>query len=125
MGMLRNAGGIGLITDGLVRDKVGIEDVGLPVFCRGLSPNSPFTHGPGEVGGSIVLGDVQIQSGDIIVADETGIVVVPFRQIDAVIQSLKHICQLESELDEEVSNGLIMPEAIAELLASDKVRRIG
>ena len=124
MGMLRNAGAAGLVTDGLVRDIEGIREVGLPVFCCGLSPNSPYCNGPGTVGAPVVVGGVSICSGDMLVADEDGAVIVPFTLIDSVIEKLQTIEKLEAELDAEISGGLIVPEAITELLKSDKVVRI-
>ena len=124
MGMLKNAGGQGFITDGLVRDVEGINEVGLPVMCAGLSPNSPFAKGPGEIGMTIQLGDVSIRSGDVIVSDDNGAVVVPYDELDEVIKALKTIRKLETSLDDEVANGLIMPESTRELLQSDQVKRI-
>ena len=59
LGMARNRGVTALVTDGVVRDLVGILGVGLPVYCAGLSPNSPARNGPGSVGLPVVLGGVQ------------------------------------------------------------------
>ena len=124
MGMLRNAGGQGFVTDGLVRDVAGIRGVGLPLLCAGVSPNSPFAQGPGEIGLPIQLGDVAIDSGDVVVADEDGAVVVPFARLDEVIDALATVRRLEAALDAEVANGLIMPESTRELMAGDRVRRV-
>jgi D-isomer specific 2-hydroxyacid dehydrogenase, NAD binding domain/Aldolase/RraA len=46
IGMMRNAGIVAAVTDGLVRDVQGIINVGIPFYARGISPNSPFKHGP-------------------------------------------------------------------------------
>jgi len=124
MGMARNAGAIGLITDGLVRDIEGIVAVGLPVFCTGLSPNSPYGKGPGTVGASIVVGGVSIASGAIVVSDDNGAVVVPFDRIDAVIEQVQHVAELEKELDARVDEGLVVPDTIVALLQSDQVKRV-
>ena len=35
---------VAVVTDGLVRDIDGLEAVGLPVFCGGIMPNSPYRH---------------------------------------------------------------------------------
>ena len=51
----KNLGIAAIVTDGLVRDLEGLEQVGLPVFCRGLTPNSPFKNGPCEVGTPLSL----------------------------------------------------------------------
>ena len=77
LGMARNKGLAGFVTDGLVRDVVGIEAVGLPVYCAGITPNSPARNGPGTVGFPVVMGGVAIAPGDILVGDRDGIVVVP------------------------------------------------
>jgi len=124
LGMARNAGAAGFVTDGMVRDIEGIREVGLPVFCAGLSPNSPYSNGPGCVGDAVSLGGLRICAGDMLVADENGVVIVPFARIDEVIEKLKSIEKLEAELDAEVNEGLIAPESIYELLKSDSVQRI-
>jgi len=124
LGMLKNAGGTGFLTDGLVRDVEGINPFGLPVFCTGLSPNSPYAKGPGEIGGQIQLGGVSIDSGDVIVSDDSGVVVIPFEQLDRVIEAVEHIKDIEHELDARVAAGLAVPDDIRALMSSDQVKRI-
>ena len=46
IGMMKNAGIVGVVTDGLVRDVPGIVDVGIPVYACGVTPNSPFKTRP-------------------------------------------------------------------------------
>lgn len=120
-GMMRNAGAAGFVTDGPVRDYAGIVETGLPVWCSGLTPASPFTKGPGSVGFPVQIGGQEIETGDIVVADRDGVVVVPHEQIDQVIARIAKVQALEAELDAEVAAGLRLPEAINELLASDQV----
>ncbi|MBD3678778.1 MAG: RraA family protein [Rhodobacteraceae bacterium] len=120
-GMMKNNGAVGLVTDGPVRDHAGLSEVGLPVWATGLTPESPFTKGPGKVGFPVQIGGRQVETGDMIVADFDGVVVVPFDRIDEVIEALVHIRALEEELDQKVAEGLKIPPAIEELLASDAV----
>lgn len=124
MGMLKNAGGAGFVTDGLVRDVDGIEEVGLPLMCCGVSPNSPFAKGPGEIGLPIQLAGVSVNSGDMIVSDRSGVVVVPFERIDEVIEALARIRVLEEQMDAEVAQGLNLPEHIKAMMQTDQVRRV-
>lgn len=124
LGMIKNSGGAGFVSDGPLRDYSGVVEVGLPAWCTGLHPGSPFTSGPATVGMPINIGGQQVCSGDMIVADQDGVVVVPFDQIDTVIERLVHIKQLEEELDNEVRDGLRIPPAITELLKSDDTRYI-
>jgi 4-hydroxy-4-methyl-2-oxoglutarate aldolase len=124
MGMARNRRLSGLVTDGLARDLAGILGVGLPVYCMGLSPNSPARNGPGSVGLPIVMGGVAIASGDIVVADNDGVVIVPHSLIKEVIGRLPGIRAAESALESKVKGGLEIPDFIQSILASDRVVQI-
>jgi 4-hydroxy-4-methyl-2-oxoglutarate aldolase len=123
-GMAKNCGAVGVVTDGMMRDYEGLMAVGIPLYCAGLSPNSPYENGPGSVGLPVTLGAVAIASGDMIVADRDGVVVVPFERIDEVIDSVRRVRGLEEELDAKVANGLAVPDATRELVASDRVKRV-
>lgn len=121
MGMCRNNGAVGFVTDGMVRDHEGLVEVGLPIVCAGMTPNSPFSKGPAKVGTPVVLGGVRIASGDLIVADRTGTVIVPFELLDRVIDTVTRIEGLEAEMDAKVADGQKIPAAIEALLKTDKV----
>lgn len=121
-GMMKNCGAAGFVTDGPVRDYAGIIEVGLPVWCSGLTPASPYSSGPGSVGFAIQIGDQEIETGDMIIADRDGVVVVPFEKIDKTLASLERVKQAETELDAKVADGLKIPDSIAELLNSDKTQ---
>lgn len=124
IGMAKNAGAVGLVTDGLVRDVLGIVDVGIGVYATGVCPNSPVAKGPGIVGAAVSMGGVTVNTDDVIVADVDGVVVIPKKQVPQVIETVKHIEQLELTLDEAVANGLKIPQSITELLESDQVVRL-
>ncbi|PUB19045.1 RraA family protein [Yoonia sediminilitoris] len=116
MNMMKNKGAAGFVTDGAMRDYDGIVEAGLPAWCNGLNPNSPFAYGPGRVGFGAVVGGQTINSGDIIVADINGVVVVPFAQIDAVIAQLARIKEVEDALEAKVRAGAADTSAIAKML---------
>ncbi|WP_417720903.1 RraA family protein [Salipiger sp.] len=124
MGMLKNRGGAGFVTDGPLRDYAGIVKVGLPAWCTGLTPNSPFAKGPGSVGGEVTLGGRLVRTGDMIVADRDGVVVVPFERIDAVIARLAHVSELEHALDADVEKGFCDPLEITEMIADKRLVEI-
>ena len=123
-GMLRNNGAAGFVTDGPVRDYDGLVAAGLPMWCTGLTPATPFSKGPGTVGFPIRIGGQEVETGDMIVADRDGVVVVPFERIDEVIAQLDEIRALETALDAKVAEGLKISPKIADLLASDAVKYI-
>lgn len=105
MGMLKNAGAAGFVTDGEMRDYDGIVDVGLPAWCTGLSPNSPYSNGPARVGFGATIGGQRVESGDLLVCDRNGVVVVPYAEIDRVIERVERVAALEAELEAKVKAG--------------------
>jgi 4-hydroxy-4-methyl-2-oxoglutarate aldolase len=121
MGMARNRGLVGLVTDGLARDVAGIVGVGLPVYCAGLTPNSPVRNGPGTVGQPVIVGGVAIDSGDILIGDDDGIVVVPRVEAGAVLSRLSEVRAAEAALEAKVKAGLEIPDFIKAVLTSDRV----
>jgi 4-hydroxy-4-methyl-2-oxoglutarate aldolase len=106
IGVARNRGAAGFVTDGLVRDLDDLETVGLPVFAMGVTPNSPQRRGPGAVGLPIVCGGVTVASGDVVVGDRDGVVVVPCERIAATLESLEHVKAMEAATLERVRGGL-------------------
>jgi 4-hydroxy-4-methyl-2-oxoglutarate aldolase len=121
-GMARNRGVVALVTDGVARDAAGIRAAGLPLFSRGITPNSCNASGPGTVGEPVVVGGVAVQAGDIVVGDEDGVVVVSQARIEAVLARLERVRTVEAELDAKVAAGLAVPGRIEELLNSASVR---
>jgi 4-hydroxy-4-methyl-2-oxoglutarate aldolase len=106
MYVARNRGVAALVTDGLVRDLDDLETVGVPTFAMGVTPNSPQRRGPGSVGLPIVCGGVTVGSGDIVVGDRDGVVVVPRARIEATLKSLDRVKAAEAATLERVRAGL-------------------
>jgi 4-hydroxy-4-methyl-2-oxoglutarate aldolase len=83
----RAKGGRGVVLDGLSRDSWGIAEMKFPVFARGLSPAD--SKGRLEViaiRGTIPVAGVSVSNGDLLLADEDGVVVVPRDVEDEVIR---------------------------------------
>lgn len=123
-GMLRNAGAIGLVTDGTIRDQDGVEASGLPVWHSGVSPNSPARVGPGTIGLDILCGGVAVSSGDLVVADRDGVVIVPFARIDDVADQLDKVRAGEAEMEAKVRAGLTRPPWMDAVFGTPKVREV-
>ena len=124
LGMARNRGVAGFVTDGLIRDLVGVLGVGLPVYCAGVTANSPARNGPGTVGLPVVIGDVMIDSGDIVVGDRDGVVVVSLDDAPHVLNRLNDVKAAEAGLEAKVKAGLEIPDFVEAIIASDKVEEI-
>jgi 4-hydroxy-4-methyl-2-oxoglutarate aldolase len=121
VGMAKNAGVAGIVTDGVVRDLPGINAVGIPVFARGICPNSPWKNGPGRVGLPIVIGGVTVNAGDIVVGDQDGVVVVARPTAAAVADGLTAVLAKEKKMEAAVKAGLTVPDWLKEAYAAKGV----
>jgi 4-hydroxy-4-methyl-2-oxoglutarate aldolase len=72
----------------------------------GVTPNSPQRRGPGSVGLPVVCGGVLVASGDVVVGDRDGVVVVPRARISATLESLQRVKAAEAATLERVREGL-------------------
>ena len=124
VGMMKNSDAAGYVTDGPVRDYQGIVEIGLPMWCTGITPNSPVAQGPGKVGLPIQIGGMEVETGDMIVADRDGVVVVPYELIEQVVSRLDQIKELETTLDKDVEDGLKVFPATLALLESTQTRYV-
>ena len=124
IGMMRNRGITAFVTDGLIRDIEGILPVGLPVFCRGITPNSPVRNGPGTVGLPVILGGQQVCAGDLVAGDRNGVVVVPYNKIEDTLKQLEQIRKAEAEMEAAVQGGLIIPGFLQTVLDSGRIQEI-
>ena len=119
-GMMKNKGVAGFVTDGMIRDQVGIEPWNLPIFCQGITPNSPARTGPGTVGLPISIGGRSVETGDMIIGDKDGVVVIPFDLIGSVIGKLRPLQEAEASVEARVKSGMSEPDYIEDLMNSDK-----
>ncbi len=82
---LQSAGIVALVTDGLVRDAKEIRQAQFGVWCRGVTPIASRKNGPAVVGGTVSLGGTIIHNGDLVIADEDGVVIWPQEHIDNLL----------------------------------------
>ena len=97
----RKRGIAGFIVDGVIRDLAEVRTDRFPVFARGVSPIPGGKDGPGILNGVVRCGGVEVAPGDVVVADEEGIVVVPAAQQDAVLTAARQRAARDAALDLE------------------------
>lgn len=114
----KQRGAVAVVTDGAVRDADEIRAIGLPVFAAAVTPNSAFPSGPGEVGLPLSLGDVAIDTGDLILGDADGVVIVPGPRVEAIAASLAEVALKELELQAKIESGALDTLLSAELQQS-------
>lgn len=88
-GLALERGIIGLVVDGAVRDRDGIEGLGFPVFAAGSVPTPPARERPGELEVPVTCGGLQVRPGDVVYGDADGVVVVPRERHDEIVARLR------------------------------------
>jgi len=124
VGMMRNKGVQGFVTDGLVRDVAGILPIGIPVYCAGVTPNSPDRNGPATVGLPVLVAGVPVESGDVVIGDGDGLVIIPQARIAKALAALSGVRAAETALEAKVRDGLGIPDFALKILRSDRVIEI-
>jgi 4-hydroxy-4-methyl-2-oxoglutarate aldolase len=124
LGMMKNNGAAAFVTDGLVRDVPGIIGVGIPTFSAGVTPNSPAKSGPGTVGLPIVVGGVAVDSGDIVVGAQDGVVIITRMKIAATLKQLEQVRKLEAALEAKVKAGLKKSTIVDSILTPGTIKEV-
>ena len=75
----------GIIIDGCVRDKVGLAELSIPIYAKGIMQRSPAKRGPGEINTIVMCAGVKVTPGDLIFGDYDGVTVIPRGRIEEVI----------------------------------------
>lgn len=73
----RSRGCVGMVIDGAARDIDALQEIGFGVWARAVSPAGPYKDGPGYVDVPVAVGGVVCNPGDLVVADDDGVVVIP------------------------------------------------
>ena len=121
VGMFKNAGVAAVVTDSVVRDVTGLQEVGVPVYARGLSPNSPQKNGPGAIGFDVAIGGVHVRTGDLIVADRDGVVALPQERIAGAVAEVQAVREKEAKIEQSIADGVTAPDWVKDFLGSGKV----
>lgn len=72
---MQNMGIVGLVSDGLVRDAQELRKLDLQIWCRGVTPIASKKVSEGATGIPITIGGVTVRDGDLVVADDDGVVI--------------------------------------------------
>lgn len=114
---MKKLGVQGIVVDGSVRDIEDIREIGLPVYARGTVPQGGGKSGPGQVNFPVACGGIAVMPGDVIVADENGVVCVPQDDIEEVAAGVRAKLKKEEKSYAEIGAGIFVKSDVDELLA--------
>ncbi|MDQ1010952.1 4-hydroxy-4-methyl-2-oxoglutarate aldolase [Streptomyces sp. V4I23] len=96
----RSRGVAAFVVDGVIRDLGEVREAGFPVFSRGVIPIPGTKKKVGALGEPARVGGVLVHPGDIVVADEEGIVVTPAARQEEILTAAQ--AKLAEEADESL-----------------------
>lgn len=93
------AGIAGCLVTGAVRDSASILDTGLPVWSRGRAPRAArYRYATESIGDPVLLAGNLVRAGDIVVADDDGICIVPADRLADVVRLCLESDRIERDL---------------------------
>ena len=98
-------GANGIVIDGAIRDIDDILDLGFPAFARSCVPNAGEPKGYGGIGIEIKIGGQVVRTGDWIIGDENGLIVVPKEKAVEVANRALAVHENENRTREEIRRG--------------------
>ena len=109
----------GVVIDGAIRDSGDITKLGFPAFSRLVMPNAGEPRGFGEIGVPIRLGGLKVESGDWVLGDDDGVVVLPRALAVEYANRAMDVLEKENRLREEIKEGSTLAQ-VADLLRWEK-----
>lgn len=97
----------GFVTEGGVRDSEELRELGLPVFAANvcIRGTSKRADAAGSLGTSIVLGQVLVRTGDLLVGDADGVVVIARDDVERVVKAGSEREAEEKSIVERIRRG--------------------
>jgi len=106
----------GIVVDGAIRDVERITALGFPAYSRSVSPGSCDKDGPGEINVPISCGGTVVSPGDVVVGDNDGVVVVPARDADDVLDLVHALMERETRRIAEIHSGVLFKPDVDDTL---------
>lgn len=118
----RRQGVLGIVVNGGVRDVGGLREAGLPIYSTGLAVRQPANMQLSAQGIPVSIGGVLVRPGDVVFADEDGVVMIPEGALETVIENMKTIFEVEDGMARAIQADAPVEE-IAAILSRKKQKR--
>lgn len=106
----------GMVIDGSVRDAEFLRSFAFPVYAKDVSPLGPTKSGSGSIGLPIEIGGAQVRSGDYLVGDVDGVVVIPHDRIEETLAGCHAVVAKERAIIEQITAGNLSRKWIDDLV---------
>jgi len=111
---IANRGLVAVVVDGLIRDKDTIAGLPVSVFARGVTPVARRGRDRGRSMTPVHIGGVPVHPGDWIVADGDGVLVIPPREVQAVLQKAEDNAHTEARIMARIKEGATVLDAVTQ-----------
>ena len=115
-------GVVAVVVDGAIRDVAAIRKRGLPVYSSAVCPAGPHKAAGGTSGRTISCGGVVVATGDLVLGDEDGVVVVPWEQRREVAEAAQRVVDREVDLVARIQTGASTAEYFGLSEAKNTIR---
>jgi len=109
----------GIVINGGIRDVKEIRELGFPAFSKLIMPAAGEPRGWGQIGVQIEIGGTQVRTGDWIVGDDNGVMVIPKEIAVEIANRAMHWMEKESREIKEIEEGSTLAK-VSELLRWEK-----
>jgi len=100
----------GVVIDGAIRDIDDIRKLKFPAFAKYFTPTAGEPRGLGETNVNIVCAGQKVDPGDWIIGDDSGVVVVPKRKAQEMVNRAIDVLEKENRYREEIKRGSTLSE---------------
>ncbi|SEG27759.1 RraA family protein [Bosea lathyri] len=99
----------GAVVDGAIRDVADMRKARFAMFCRSVVPRGPHHGFGGTIDGTVSVAGVPVRSGDIVLGNDDGVVIVPLELAPTVLKAAQaHLLKEESWI-RDIRNGMSIP----------------
>lgn len=121
--LAKRRGLVGIVVHGGARDLAGYRSKGMPLYCTGSATrDKPAELQLTAYNVPIEIGGVIVRPGDIVVADEDGVVVVPSEATNLLMENMKVIFEVEDWMAKAIERGA-SAEELSAIIAKKKPKK--